>query len=190
MKERAGGWILILGGLSMGLALWLTPAVNASSRNDEAQARRDFDSLVHAVSARYGIHGKAVPMMWLANLCASRITHGGVRGMKVVEFEGAERIVEVSDASPKLGDLVKEQLAPRWSPMVREHEKSGKDTFVYVQNIDAGEGKMTRLIVVDLDGKELDMVTASLNPDQLAKWMKEQDSESKQKSGAAATNGD
>lgn len=181
MKERAGGWILILGGLSIGLALWLTPSVNASSRNDEAQSKRDFDRLVSAVSDRYGIHAKSVPMMWLANFCASRITHGGVRGMKVVEFEGVERIAEAGDTSPKLGDLVRENLGERWLPMVREHNKSGEDSFVYVQNAD-DNAQMTRLIVVDLDGKELDMVSVSLNAEQLAKWIREQDAGSRQKS--------
>lgn len=170
------GWLLIAGGLGIGLVLWLTPLAGASSRNDEARARHDFDSLVHAVSERYQVHGKSVPMMWLANICASRFTHGGVHGIKVVEFEDASRITETTTDPAGFGNLIKVQLGDRWSPMVRDHQKN-EDSFVYVQNAD--DAKFTRLIVVDLDKNELDMVSVSLNPDQLAKWMDEHDAKDK-----------
>ena len=176
-----GGWILIVGGLGIGLVLWLAPAAGASSRNDEALSKRDFDTLVRAVEGRYQMHGKAVPMMWLANICAKKFTHGGVRDMKVVEFEDADRIAKGGE-SAEFGKLVKAQLGGRWSPMVAEHEKKGGDSYVYMRNSD--ESKMTRMIVVDLDGAELNMVALSMNPDQLAKWIKQQDSSSGKKTSS------
>jgi len=178
MKIRAAreyweGWILILGGLGIGLVFWLAPGVSASSRDGESLARRDFDSLVQAISGRYQMHGRTVPMMWLANVCAARFTHGGVRGMRVVQFEDASRIAKSSTAPAEFGDLVRAEMGERWSPMVREHKESGEDSYVYVQN--ATDGDLTRLIVVDLDGSELDVVGISLKPDQLAKWRNEHD---------------
>jgi len=171
------GWMLILGGLAIALALWLAPAAGANARDDESLSKHDFNSLVRTVEERYQMHGKPVPMMWLANFCANRITNGGVRGMKVVEFEDADRIAKAGGEPGEFGELVKTQLAGRWSPMVREHEKKGGDSYVYVRSSD--DSKMTRMIVVDLDGAELDMVTLSLNPDQLNKWLQEHDSEKK-----------
>jgi hypothetical protein len=172
-----GGWLLIFGGLGLGLVLWLAPVAGASSRDGEARAKRDFDSLVHRVEGRYQIHGKTVPMMWLANICARRFTNGGVQGMKVVEFENGDRIAKAGGGPGEFGQLVRTQLGERWSPMVRSHEKNGGDSYVYVQSSD--ESKLTRMIVVDLEGSELDMVSLRLNPDQLAKWMKEHDRTSK-----------
>ena len=170
------GWLLILGGLAMGSVLWLAPAAGASSREDEARSKRDFDRLVHKVERRYRVHGKTVPMMWLANIFARKFTNGGVQGMKVVEFEDAGRISNSGGAPGEFGELVKTQLGERWSPMVNGHEKSGGDSLVYVQS--SGESKLTRMIVVDLDGAELDMVRLTMDPDQLAKWVKQQESRS------------
>lgn len=188
MKRRAwmrrlDGWLLIVGGLAMGLTLWLAPAAGASSRDSETQARRDFNSLVRTVAARYHMHPKPVPMMWIANLCARSITHGGVSGMKVVEFEDADRIAQAGGKPAEFSQLMKTQLGDRWSPLIREHEKSSGDSYVYVQSSD--ESKLTRMIVVDLDGAELDLVSINLNPDQLAKWMKEHDSDSDKKNSSA-----
>jgi hypothetical protein len=167
------GWLLILGGLCIGLVLWLAPGVSASSRDGESLAKHDFDSLVHAISDRYQMHPKPVPMMWVANVCASRITHGGVRGMRVIEFEDAGRIAKDSAAPAEFGNLIKTQLGEHWSPMVREHDKTGGGSYTYIQNDD--DSSYTRLIVVDLDGSELDVVGISLKPDQLAKWMNDHD---------------
>ncbi len=167
------GWVLILGGLGLGLVLWLAPGASASSRDGQSLANRDFDSLVEAISGRYQMRAKTVPMMWLANICASRFTHGGVRGMKVVEFEDGGRIAKNGATPAEFGDLVKSELGERWSPVVREHDRTGEDSYVYVQN--AADGDLARLIVVDLDGSELDLVRISLKPDQLARWLNEQD---------------
>jgi hypothetical protein len=173
MKGRANGLLLILGGLAIGLVLWVTPTVDASSHNSEAMARQDFDGLVRSVAERYQMHGNAVPMMWLANVCVRSVTHDGMKGIKVVEFEDAGTIAKTERGGAGLGDLVKERLGTRWSPMVRSHEAKGGDSFIYVQGDD--DGKHMRMIVVDLDGTELDMVRMTLNPDQLAKWTKEHD---------------
>jgi hypothetical protein len=179
MKGRTDGFLLIFGGLAIWLVLWLAPAVGASSRNSEAMARADFDGLVHRIAERYGMHGKPVPMMWLANACANSFTHGGVRGMKVVEFEDAGKIADAEHGGPGFGELVKERLGERWSPVVREHASGGEDSYVYTQNDE--DGRHTRLIVLDLDHSELNAVRVSLDPDQLAKWMKEQGAKSKEK---------
>jgi hypothetical protein len=176
MSRFLDGWILILGGLGIGLVLWLAPAAGANARNEESLSKRDFDHLVRAVEGRYQMHGKSVPMMWIANLCAKGFTHGGVQGMKIVEFEDAYRIANAGGEPGEFDQLVKSQLGERWSPMVGQHDKNGGNSYVYVRSSE--DSKLTRMIVVDLYGAELDMVALTLNPDQLAKWMKEHDSDS------------
>jgi hypothetical protein len=124
------------------------------------------------------------------NICARSATKGGVHGMKVVEFEDVPKWDDRERAG--LGDLVKERLSKHWSPMVRQHEAGGDDSFVYVQG--DSDGKHTRMIVVDLDGgdagRELDMVSITLNPEQLAKWVKEQDAKDEKERNAVGGTGE
>ncbi|WP_263373118.1 hypothetical protein [Granulicella aggregans] len=184
LAEYSDGILMILAGVTFAVVLMLVPNAGASAHDADALARRDFDGLVRSIADRYQIQGRSVPMMWVANLFARSVTKDGVHGMKVVEFEDVPKWGE-SDRTG-LGDLVKERLSKRWSPMVRQHEAGGDDSFVYVQG-DA-DGKHTRMIVVDLDGgeagRELDMVSITLNPEQLAKWVKEQDAKDEKKRSA------
>ena len=189
LAEYSDGILMILAGVTFAVVLMLVPNAGASAHDADALARRDFDSLVRSIADRYQIHGRSVPMMWVANLFARSVTKDGVHGMKVVEFEGVPKWGESERAG--LGDLVKEKLSKRWSPMVRQHEADGADSFVYVQG-DA-DGKHTRMIVVDLDdgetSRELDMVSITLNPEQLAKWVKEQDAKDEKKRSAVGSLG-
>jgi hypothetical protein len=185
LAEYSDGILMILAGVTFAVVLMLVPNAGASAHDADALARRDFDGLVRSIADRYQIHGRPVPMMWVANLFARSVTRDGVHGMKVVEFEDVPKWDDHERAG--LGDLVKERLSKRWSPMVRQHEVGGGDSFVYVQG-DA-DGKHTRMIVVDLDGgessRELDMVSITLNPEQLAKWVREQDANDEKKRSAA-----
>jgi hypothetical protein len=187
--EYSDGILMILAGVVFGVVLMLVPNAGATAHDADALARRDFDGLVQSIADRYQIHAKSVPMMWLLNLCARSVTRDGVHGMKVVEFEDVPKWSESDRAG--LGDLVKERLSERWSPMVRQHEAGGDDSFVYMQG-DA-DGRHTRMIVVDLDGgnagRELDMVSITLNPEQLAKWVKEQDAKDEKKRSAVGAQG-
>jgi hypothetical protein len=189
LAEYSDGILMILAGVTFGVVLMLVPNAGASAHDGDSLAKRDFDGLVQSIADRYQIHGRSVPMMWLVNLCARSVTDGGVRGMKVVEFEDVPKWGDSDRAG--LGDLVKKRLSTRWSPMVREHETDGGDSFVYVQG-DA-DGKHTRMIVVDLDGgdtsRDLDMVRMTLNPEQLAKWVKEQDAKDEKKRNAVGAMG-
>jgi hypothetical protein len=192
LAAYSDGILMILAGVTFAVVLMLVPNAGAAAHDADALARRDFDGLVRSIADRYQIHGRSVPMMWVANLFARSVTKDGVHGMKVVEFEDVPKWDESDRAG--LGDLVRDRLSQRWSPMVRQHEASGADSFVYVQG-DA-DGKHTRMIVVDLDGgegggRELDMVSITLNPEQLAKWVKEQDAkDEKNRRAHAATTGD
>ncbi|MBB5058574.1 hypothetical protein HDF16_003288 [Granulicella aggregans] len=189
LAEYSDGILMILAGVTFAVVLMLVPNAGASAHDSDALARRDFDGLVRSIADRYQIHGRSVPMMWVANLFARSVTKGGVQGMKVVEFEDVPKWGESDRAG--LGDLVKERLSRRWSPMVRQHEADGGDSFIYIQG--AVDGKHTRMIVVDLDGgeasRELDMVSMTLNPEQLAKWMKEEDAKDEKKRSAVGSSG-
>ncbi len=68
MSERANGWLLIFGGLAIGLVLWLSPSQGGSSQNFGQMARRDFDGLMRSVVPRHQINPRPSLMMLLLNL--------------------------------------------------------------------------------------------------------------------------
>ncbi len=109
-----------------------------------------FDGIVRQVETRYHVHGKRIPMMWAVSLAARGFTHGGVRGLRVVEYEGVREQVDRSG----LDQMVRSELGRGWSPMVRE--RSEKETsLVYVQ---AAPDQRMRMVVVSLEGTELNLV--------------------------------
>ncbi len=128
---------------------------SASSKGD------GFDGLVRAVDERYHVHGRGVPMMWAMSLVARGATRGGVRGMRVVTYEsfpaGADRT--------EIDRMVKAKLGAGWTPMVRSRSER-ETSLVYVQP----DGVWVRMVVVNLEKDELEMVRMEMNPEALARW--------------------
>ncbi|MGH9595734.1 MAG: hypothetical protein ACRD3K_02945 [Edaphobacter sp.] len=81
MMRRLGGSLLVV----VGVVLLVVQGVHASERGGDS-----FDALVKGLSAHYSVQPKTIPPMWMVSLCARGATHGGVRGMCVVEFENFE----------------------------------------------------------------------------------------------------
>lgn len=156
--RRLGGFLLI----AVGIALMVAQSVQASGNRVDG-----FDSLVKALSARYAVKPKKIPMMWAVSLCARGFTHGGVRGMRIVEFDGLD---EVPDRTA-FEEMVRSRLGEDWSQMVRQRESSGEESLVYMR----GEGSRTELVVANLNQGELDLVRMEMNPEQLAQWMRKKD---------------
>lgn len=133
-------------------------------------ADRDFDGLVSELAHRYDAHATRVPMMSLVSLCARFATHGGVKGLRVVEFD---EVGTTPDAS-ELSSLVRNHLGPEWQPFVNEHDKEGKSqSIIFVRE----KGDALRMLIADYDHGELDVVRMELSGDSLAKWMKDPKSE-------------
>jgi hypothetical protein len=185
MRGYAGGVLLIVAGVAFSVALFLAPPVNASAHDPEAMARRDFDGLVRAVGEHYHVHAKTVPMMGVVNLWVKVMTQGGVDGMRVAQFEDAAAIGRRDRADAEttgFAGLVRTRLGDGWTQIIREQREGGEESLVYEQNLAQnpvqGGGRSTprmRLIVLDLDGRELDMVSLSLGPEELAKWVEERE---------------
>lgn len=151
MRQNWSG-VLIL----VGLAVVMTPLVMLA-----ASGGGGFDSVVHGIEDRYHAHATKIPFMGLISGIARISTHGGVKGMHVATFENFPGPVDGTE----FNSLVEEHAGKGWSRMVRETSRSGSEqSLIYVR----AEGSHLGMLVVDLDGHELDVVQMSLNPDQLA----------------------
>lgn len=121
-----------------------------------------FDGIARQMEARYHVHGKRIPMMWAVSLAARGFTHGGVRGLRVVEYEGVREQIDRSG----LDQMVRTELGSGWSPMVRARSET-ETSLVYVQAL---PDKRMRMVVVSLEGTELNLVRMEVSSEALARW--------------------
>ena len=139
-----------------------------------AASNHDFDAVVSAVEHRYQVHAQRIPMMGFVSFCAHVATVGGVKGMRIAEFDHFSSIADTEE----LAQLVSENLGNTWQRFVTERGGNSKLSVIYVWP----EGKNIRMLIADLDHGELDVVRMELNGDRLAKWMRERHMEAHQHS--------
>ena len=143
-------------------------------------ADRDFDGLVSEVAHRYDAHATRIPMMSFVSLCARFASHGGVKGLRVVEFDDVKATLDGSE----LSSLVRNYLGPEWQPFINEHDKQGKSqSIIFVRE----KGDALRMMIADFDHGELDVVRMELSGDSLAKWMRDPQGEAHHQNGKAHT---
>lgn len=157
MMRRLGAYLLV----AFGVALMIVQGVEASGGGDR------FDSLANALSEQYSAKATKIPLMWAVSLCARAVTHNGVRGMRVVEFD---RFGPVEDRAA-FEEMVRSKLGEEWSEAVRVREANGEETLIYM-NV---KKELADMVVVNLDHRELNLVRMKMNPEQLARWMKERE---------------
>lgn len=128
-----------------------------------AAGGHDFDAVVTAVEHRYDAHAERIPMMGLVSFCARVWTLGGVKGMKIAEFDHLGGV-----ATPdELDKVVSDSLGGAWERMVTEHERNGSLSLIYVQP----DGHAMRMLIADYEHGELDVVRVEVNADRLKHWI-------------------
>ena len=93
-------------------------------------ADHDFNSVVSAVEHKYSVHAQRIPMMSLVSICASLKTHGGVRGLRMAQFDNV-RGMDGKDLYP----LLRSRLGDEWQPFVTEVQggnRSGDQSVILV----------------------------------------------------------
>lgn len=129
-----------------------------------AAAKPDFDAVISAVEHRYSAHAERVPMMGFVSFCAHVASGGGVKGMKVAEFDH----LAVPD-SAELATVVRQTLGSNWQPFVTERERGGKLSLIFVQP----NGSDMRMLIADYEHGELDVVRMEVNGERLAHWVRD-----------------
>jgi hypothetical protein len=127
-------------------------------------ADRDFDGLISQVARTYDAHATGIPLMSMVSLCARVATHGGVKGLRVAEFDHLKAALD----EPELTSLLRKNLGPEWQPFINErNQREGSQSVIFVQP----EGNGLHMLIADYEHGELDLVRMDLNGDALAKWM-------------------
>jgi hypothetical protein len=119
-----------------------------------------FNGVVSSIESRYHVHATHIPFMGLISLVSRKATHGGVGGIHIAEFESFTADVDGNE----LNRIVEEKLGAGWERMVRETSKKGHEqTLIFIHP----EGDKMGMFVVDLSGREMDVVQVSVDPQHL-----------------------
>ena len=119
-----------------------------------------FDGVVRSIELRYNTRATRIPFMGLASLVAGTVTHGGVWGVHVAEFEQIPTPVD----GQELDRIVTEKLGEGWQQMIRETSRTRREQTLIFSH---PEGSRMGLFILDLEGHELDVVQVSVDPDHL-----------------------
>lgn len=129
-------------------------------------ADHDFNSVVSAVEHKYSVHAQRIPMMTLVSIFAGLKTHGGVRSLRVAEFDNLHGM-DGKDLYP----LLRSRLGDEWQPFVTEVSggtNHGGDQSVILVRPD---GSSMGMMIADYDHGELDLVGMEMNGAALSKWL-------------------
>jgi hypothetical protein len=130
----------------------LVPAVVLAGSGE-----RGIDGVVRAIESRYHVRATKLPFMGLISLVAGRATHEGVNRVRVVEIDSFPGPVD----GDELNRIVTEKLGAGWERIIRDTSRKGNEqTLIYAHPEDERIG----LMIVDLDGSEMDLVEVSVDP--------------------------
>ena len=110
--------------------------------------------------------------MGLVSFCGWVATRGGVKGLKVAEFD---HFAEPANTE-ELDKLVSDTLGGEWERMVVERERDGSLSLIYVQP----DGRAMRMLIADYEHGELDVVRLEVNADRLQHWMHDPEGSARQ----------
>jgi len=120
-----------------------------------------FNGVVRTIETRYHVHATRIPFLGLISFVSRRATDGGVSDIHVAEFE---RFSGPFDGE-ELNGLVESKLGPAWERVIRETSRDGaSQTLIFMRP----EGSRMGLFVIDADGRDLNVVQVSVDPDHLA----------------------
>lgn len=123
-------------------------------------AQGGFDGVVSSIETRYHVHAQRIPFIGLISLISHKATQGGVSGMHVAEIDDFHADVD----GEELNHIVEQKLGAGWERVIREtSHRSSNQTLIFMHP----EGARMGLFVLDLDGREMDVVQVSVDPNHL-----------------------
>lgn len=124
-------------------------------------AQGGFDGVVSSIETKYHVHAQRIPFLGLISLISHKATNGGVNGMHVAEIEDFHADVD----GDELNKIVEQKLGSQWERVIRETSRKGNSqTMIYMHP----EGQRMGLFVLDLDGREMNVVQVSVDPNHLS----------------------
>lgn len=126
----------------------------------------DFGEIVHRIEVRYHAHRNYRFLMAFAGLTVKLCPGIGVHDVKIAYFENQSLFP--SDPDKELDEILQHTGSNGWQPMVRSRSRHrGELSYVFARPA----GKDLRLLVVNLERNEAEVIEVKINPDQLEKFI-------------------
>jgi hypothetical protein len=132
-----------------------------------------FDGVVRTIETRYHVRATRIPFLGLISFVSRKATHDGVSNLHIAEFEYFSPVMD----GEELNQMVETKLGEGWERIIREtsrktdsqatddhHGTGDMQTLIFMRP----EGARMGLFVLDEDGRNLDLVQVSVNPDHLS----------------------
>lgn len=142
---------------AVAFTLWPTPAF-----------ADDFNDIVHHIEVRYHVHRNYPFLMAFAGLTVKVWQGSGVKDLKIALFE--DQSVFQSDPDAELDEILRNTGQNGWQPMVKNYShKSGNRVYIYAQP--QTQGKDIKLLIVNIERNEAEVIQVKIDPDKLEKFI-------------------
>lgn len=127
-------------------------------------AQSEFDRVVTAVEAHYGVKRTHIPFLGVANFFVKVAHPAGTSGLKLAIFEDLPRVDDNGD----LDRLMDRICAGRLHPMVVTRERGkGESTYILTGEV----GKSTRMFIATFEPGEATVIEVTVNVDTMMKMI-------------------
>lgn len=126
----------------------------------------DFGDIVHHIEVRYHAHRNYRFLMAFAGFTAKMWPGTGVKDVKIAFFENQNLFP--SDPDKELNELLQQTGKSGWQQMIRSRRR-GELSYIYAQP----SGKDLKLLVVNLERSEAEVIEVKIDPDKLEKFIAE-----------------
>jgi hypothetical protein len=143
------------------LFFFLGGATTARAQNGD-----DFEKIVHHIESRYHAHRNYGFLMAVAGFAAKAWHTSGVKDVKIALFEDQQVLRSASDR--EMDELIEEAGSSGWQPLVKSvSRRRGDHIYIYART----EGKDLRMLVVNVEPNEAEVVEVKLDPRKLDEFV-------------------
>lgn len=129
-------------------------------------SNQGFNAAISAVEEQYhSSPPQTVPLQWLASLCATASTGGGVRHLRIANFHHIHGLANPDN----LATLLSSRLSKHWQRIILNREGAQQINIIYVRP----EGRAMRMLIANYDHGELDLVRMDVNGERLAHFVQD-----------------
>jgi hypothetical protein len=130
----------------------------------------DFGRIVRHIEASYHVHRNYRFLFGFAGMVVRCWHIGGVKSLKMAYFENQH--LDGTDTDKKLDEIVARAGQSGWRPLVRSvSRRSGEHVYIYAQDADAG--KNLKLLVVNVEPNEAEVIQVKVDPKKLEQFIDE-----------------
>jgi hypothetical protein len=128
-------------------------------------ADREFTDVVRIISDEFHTRPTSIPFFGLVNVFTETLRPAGTRHIDLAIFE---HLSSHDRRGRNISEAILNAVGRLWRPFVQVRSRE-ENVFVYMRQ----EGSEWKLLVTSIERDEATVVQLRLNPDALAKWMKD-----------------